>query len=41
MSYEISRGTKLVVGRVTESVKGGFAGFGGYRGVNVGKGVSA
>ena len=38
VSYEITRGIKLVVGRLTEREKGGF---GGYRGVNVGQGGSA
>ena len=38
VSYEITRGIKLVVGRLTEREKGGF---GGYRGVNVGQGDSA
>ena len=38
VSYEITRGIKLDVGRVTEREKGGF---GGYRGVNVGQGGSS
>ena len=41
MSYEITRGIKSVVGRLTERVKGGFGVFGGYRGVNVGQGGSS
>ena len=40
-SYEITRGIKLVVGRVTEKVKGGFWGLGGIWGINVGQGGSA
>ena len=32
MGYEITRGTKLVVGRVTERFKGGSEGFGGVKG---------
>ena len=41
VSYEITRGIKLVVGRLTEREKGFFVGFGGYRGVNVGQGGSS
>ena len=41
VSYEITRGIKLVVGRLTEREKGGLGCFGGYRGVNVGPGGSA
>ena len=41
MSYEITRWIKLVVGRVTERVKGSFGVFGGNRGVNVGHGDSS
>ena len=36
-SYEITGGIKLVVGRVTEKVKGGFGGLGGIWGINVGQ----
>ena len=38
VSYEITRGIKLDVGRVTERVNGVF---GGYRRVNVGQGGSS
>ena len=39
-SYEITRGIKLVVGSVTEKVKGGFWGLEGIWGINVGQGGS-